>query len=50
MSRQRPHWDPEKHRKWQENLFGKRVFRWVDQALAESRVNRPVFHKSSKRR
>ena len=45
---ERPRWDPEEHRKWQEKVFGKKVFRWVDKALAEGRADRPPFHKSSK--
>lgn len=41
-------WDPEEHRKWQERVFGKKVFRWVDKALAESRAERLLFPKPAK--
>ena len=46
--KKRPRWEPEEHRKWQEKVFGKRVFNWVDKALAGSRADRPVFRKSSR--
>ncbi len=46
--KKRPRWDPEEHRKWQEKVFGKKVFHWVDKALAESREDRPLLAKKAK--